>query len=161
MLSIISYLNDSIRREGKAEFYEHGKLTKGMYFSRGNLVGNYIEYYNNGKPSLYICFDSYGDTIFIRKYKMDKKVLYEHGEIDVKNIINQDSLEKFHSIIQYSLIVRPPHSSIAIDNYFVSNNKIDTLRPISRKIIYGWMYYFQNSLPVDLNRVIARKLESL
>ena len=94
LISEITYLKDSVVREGQAKFYKNGKLSKSLNYTDGNLVGSHLEYYDNGQVSLYVCHDWYGDTIFLRRYDTSGKISFESGEIAAQGITILNELEK-------------------------------------------------------------------
>lgn len=147
--SEISFGKDGINKEGKALYYERGKLVRLAYYKRNKLVGSYIEYYNNGKPKLFICHDSYGDTLFLRSYDMEGNILKEQGSMATLGFLSEKGLEANRMVSYNSFIVDAPHTSVNVDNYFLYNDLRDTLYPIKELVSYGWIhsYFFKLSQP--------------
>jgi len=151
------------------------------YYSDGKLIGGYYEYYPNGRPKRYICFDSFNqDTMFYREYGLDNKITKEKGELLYgkgytsydESRLKDDGLLDF-----YSVLVAPPISSSAVKVYAIKVGfEKDTIRPVSNSFEVGqnnlllvnklhlmhfgsYHIYVTTELRDSLNRQVLRKSE--
>ncbi len=147
IISRKSYRKDSFVQEGNAKFYKDGKLKIDLNVHLFNLVGSHTEYYDNGNPSLFICHDGIGDTAFIRRYDTSGNVSYEKGKIGTTTFLDTNGMSKDSILHEVILVIKPPHASISLVDYFLYNNKQDTLWPQQTRIDYDWAYFYSYIIP--------------
>ena len=135
----ISYLPDTVTREGKAVYYQDGIITKIEHWNNGKLTGSHIEYANNN-PVLFICHDSYGDTVFLRKFS-GRKILTEEGNILPHGVLETDHLNNDSTLRYVSFIVYPPYVNVRFKSYVLNLINGDTINPIKTVKMYDWVHY--------------------
>jgi len=138
--SIVTYRKDTLIKEGKATYYEHGKSIEEMYYSDNKLAGSHLIYDETGLK-LYICHDSYGDTVFLRKYK-GKEIVFETGKILPHGVLSDSHFETDGTITYASFIVKPPFTKIWINSFLINLNNNDTIKPIGTEVNYDWGHYY-------------------
>ncbi|HTN46340.1 MAG TPA: hypothetical protein VL098_08345 [Flavipsychrobacter sp.] len=135
----ISYLSDTTTKEGAATYYQNNSILKTEHWNNGKLSGSYLEYIKN-KPSLFICFDSYGDTVFLRTFAGDK-ISHEEGNILPHGTLEIDHLYADSTVRYVSFIVKPPHVGIDVKNYLINLDNNDTIVPLKATEMYDWVNY--------------------
>lgn len=138
--SRISYLSDTATKDGKSIYYQEGKnIEKIEHWNNGKLAGSYIQY-ERDTPVLFICHDSYGDTIFLRTFS-GRKIISEAGNMLPHGVLETDNLNKDGTVRYVGFIVAPPYVGIKVKNYVVNTDNNDTLKPIRTEEEYGWVNY--------------------
>lgn len=145
LISLISYQKDTVTKQDSSIYYYHGKLIKIMYYDDNKLAGSYIEYDSVGKLRKYICYDSYGTSIFQRVYDGKRNIIDEKGSLIEHGVLNKDHLVDDKIISYVSFIVKPPYSSIIVNNYFLNINTKDTIRSFDCTEQFDWehVYFFK------------------
>lgn len=134
----------------------NGDTIKKSYYTEGRLIGGLYEYYQNGQPKRYICFDSFNqDTMFHREYGINNEITKEEGEMlygkgytsyDKSKLITKGFVDI------YSVLVSPPKSSNIVKIYAIKDGfEKDTLRPISTYFEAG-----QNNM-ILVNKIALKK----
>lgn len=114
------------RRDGEfMKFSSNGDTLINAFYRDGRLIGNYYEYYGNGQPKIYRCFDSFHeDTMFYRSYNERGDIIAERGDLNFFTAIYpHDSLDKY-TIRFATIILGIPKTSTK-----VKVDVIDTMRP--------------------------------
>jgi len=145
LISLISYQKDTVTKQDSSIYYYHGKPIKSMYYDDNKLAGSYIEYDSLGKLRKYICYDSYGTSIFQRAYDGNKNIINEKGSLIGDGVLNKDHLADDKIVSYVSFIVKPPYSSIIVNNYFLNVNTKDTIRSFDNTEQFDWehVYFFK------------------
>lgn len=138
------------------EFSVKGDTLKKSYYTDGRLIGGLFEYYQNGRPKRYICFDSFNqDTMFHREYGLNNEITYEEGEMlygKGYTSYDQSKLNTEGVVNIYSVLVSPPISSNTVKVYAIKDGfEKDTLRPISTYFEAG-----QNKM-ILVNKILLKK----
>ena len=113
-----------------------------MFYEDGKLAGSYIEYDSLGKPRKYICYDSYGVPIFQRTYDKQANIVYEKGDLIEHGVLNKHRLVDDKLVSYNSFIVKPPYSSIIVNNYFLNVSTKDTIRSFNYTELFDWEYVY-------------------
>jgi hypothetical protein len=144
----VSYVKDSpilLIRDGKSVYYRNGEVWKVEYRDGGRQTGEFIEL-TNGRPIKYICFDSFGDTVFTREYD-NRKIKYESGNIYPHGLLETDHFKNNKTVAYVSFIVQPPFVKIYVENYMIDLHNRDTIRPFDSDVEYNWAHYYTFKIP--------------
>lgn len=141
LISAINYDKyDTTKKRGAALYYDSSeRLIKKEHHLFGRLVGSYYEYYNSGKPKLYICHDSFGDTMFLRSYDKDANIIKDEGQLFADGI--SDELYKIDNqqyLTYHFFLATPPYTSYEKESFLINLKTNDTLMPIRNDVIMEW-----------------------
>lgn len=140
LLSQIKYASDTQTRRGEAKFYKGGRLVKIENWDDNTLVGSFMTL-ESGMPTLFICHDSYGDTIFLRIYN-GRQIGLDSGQILPHGILQLDNLDKDSTVEYAAFIVKPPYTSVSTESYIVDLISSDTIPPYKLESYYDWANYY-------------------
>lgn len=149
LISLITYQKDAVTKQDSSIYYYHGKPIKVMYYNDNKLAGSYTEYDSLGKARKYICYDSYGTPMFQRTYDGRKHIISEKGSLIGNGVLNKDHLVDDKLVHYSSFIVKPPYSSIIVNNYLLNVNTKDTLKSFDCTEQFDWehVYFFKIPQP--------------
>jgi hypothetical protein len=140
LASVINYLSDTQTYNGSAYYYLNDQLLRQEYWENGKRVGSYTEY-KDGIPYRYICYDSYGDTIFLRKFD-GRQIIEEKGKILPHGMLVLDQLTQDSLAIYSGFFVKPPYVAFDIECFAVNELDRDTMLPYKTEIAYDWAHYY-------------------
>jgi len=135
----ISYQSDTATKEGKATYYNNDSVIRTEHWNSGKLAGSFTMY-SHGFPAGFICFDSYGDTIFSRNFS-GNSILNEDGKILPHGVFETDNLYTDSTVRYVSFIVNPPYVGITVKSYIINLNNNDTIKPNRLTEMYDWVHY--------------------
>lgn len=137
-LKHINYYNLDTVKFGKELIYKENQLVEQIFWDNDRRVGS-STFFINGLPNYYICFDSFGDTIFSRSFN-GQKILQEKGEILSHGFLDLKD-KKCNDIFDYNRFVpQPPYCSINYESFIIDLNNNDTIYPFRKETKYNWIF---------------------
>jgi len=128
LIEHVSYYPDTPNKHGESKYYyDNGALLRVEYWNRNVRSSDYVEYYSNGHPKLYVFYDIDGDTLFYRKYSKNNAITDEKGSLDSSQLYTYRGKLKDSIMVYLFYFIYPPETEAFVKRYLVSGQ--DTIKP--------------------------------